>query len=207
MQETIQSPSHLPERTPSEATGRIFVETNQAAGITTNALAPWARPPGVSDSSWAYALRLREMLLHSNHSLDFYARLVDQNGQPVVGAKMEFRITRVDEKTVASQAFLYMKEGSEQSSQTNTLYSDDTGWVRLVGQTGKNLDVLIVSKEGYISSYPNPAYVGIFYDPNGQRNPAGDILATNAWNSSQGYTFYMWKNGETEKLVRVNMRE
>ena len=162
----------------------------------------WVRPPGVSDGGWAYAIRWRETLLHWNHPLDFFARVVDQNDQPVDDAKMEFRIVRVDEKTVLSQAFLHMKEGSEQDFQTKTLLSDEKGWISLTGISGKSLTAINLSKIGCISSYPSTYYVGMSYDPNGQRNPSGDIFVTNAWNPKVGYTFHLWKKGATEKLIQ-----
>ena len=144
------------------------------------------------------------MFLHANHPLDFHARVMDQNNLTVAGAKIEFRIVRVDEQRVASQEFLHMKEGSEQVTETKVLSSDENGWIHFTGVSGKRLTALSLSKDGYISNYPNPAYVGVSYDYSGERQPVGDILATNGWNPNAGYYFHLWKKGATEKLVRVN---
>jgi hypothetical protein len=208
---TKKSPHPVHERRPPvELASNAPVEAPIPSGTTVVSIAtrqfkPWQRPAGVSDGSWAYALRLRDVLLHANRPLDFYARVVDQNGQPVPDVQVEFRITRIDEERVASQAFLYMKEGSEQSVQTNIVSCDSNGWIRFTGIRGKELVVCGIVKGGYISDYPNPSYVGTSYDYNGQKNPSGDILATNAWNPAKGYIFHMWKKGETQRLVPVTI--
>jgi len=79
---------------------------------------------------------------------EFYARVMDQNGEPVVGARLELRLSGVDTDKVLAK-FPHMNMGEEQKHWTNMVYSDADGWVRLKGIAGHYLDVWSISKEGY----------------------------------------------------------
>lgn len=163
---------------------------------------PWVRPPGVDEAGWKYLSTIRDKILTQNQPIEFYARVVDQDGNPVIGARLELKLTRVDAEKVLVQ-FPHMKMGEEQTTQTNFVYSDDGGYIRFVGATGHYLDIWDLSKEGYSSNIPHN-FETLTYEPGGKRNVNHLVEMGNAFNSEIGYTFHLWKKGTTERLVGVN---
>jgi hypothetical protein len=185
--------------------------TNMVAGPRhrvaekTNQYKPWTRPPGVDDAGWKYLSMVRELMLQENQPVEFYARVVDQNQEPVVGARLELRLSRVDVEKVLAK-FPHMKMGEEQVNETNILYSDTRGWIQLKGISGHFLNVWGLSREGYTSRYL-PGFGGIQYKTTtaveiGHTRALGG-LTMDAVDSNRGYTFRLWKKGETERLVPI----
>jgi hypothetical protein len=161
------------------------------------------RPPGIDDESWNRLMLLRKFVFEENKPVEFYARVVDQNEQPVSGAKMALRLGRMDESIFSMTNFPHWDPEKAVRENNFDLFSDANGWIQVAGTNGSFLNVWGLTKEGYLSSYPNGNFGGVSYEPHGRRNPSGDILMTNAWNPQKGYTFHLWKKGQTERLIHM----
>jgi hypothetical protein len=176
---------------------------NAAKEIVTNPdtkPVPLTRPGGIDNVGWARLLDVRNVLLRENQPMEFYARVLDQSGLPVSGARMELHLTRINEGRVSSPSFLHMKMGDEQEFLTNTLYSDENGRVALNSIRGKDLTVWSVGKDGYVSDYnARGNYLLVRYGSRDRQDLNQDVT-----NPTKGITFQLWKNGETEKLVHLN---
>lgn len=191
-------------------TGEPFPPATQSASNLVGAVSmptvenkPWVRPPGLDNAGWKYLSMVREGLLHKNQPIEFYARVIDQNDAPVPDAKLKLRLTRADLDVVLAK-FPHMEMGDEISIKQFERMADADGWIQFFG-AGSVLDVMGLTKDGYLSSYPDGCFGGVHYEPNNVRTPAGDILMTNAWNPNVGYTFHLWKKGATEKLVPISI--
>ncbi len=135
---------------------------------------------------------VRQLALSQNQPVEFYARVLDQNNQPVEGAKLTLKLTRTDETMFATTNFFSRKMGDEVLIIPFELLSDSNGWIQLTGTNGYFLDMTGLSKEGYSSSYPNGNFGGVHYEPNGLRDTyGGDILLTNALDSQRGYILHL----------------
>ena len=135
----------------------------------------------------------RRLILEANQPVEFYARVLDQHRQPVVGAKLTLKLGRVDEKMFVNTNYLEWDAGRAVQNIFFALYSDSTGWFQISETNGSLISVWGLTKEGYLSSYPDGNFGGVSYEPGGRRNPSGDILMTNAWNPNVGYTFHLEK--------------
>ncbi len=108
--------------------------------------------------------------------IEFYGKVVDENGNPVVGAKVTFKWTEIP---------------VESGNRTATTESDEEGLFSLHSQRGPDL-IVSVSKEGYYTSRLTPngfhyALANEIFHPNPQ-NPA---------------VFYLRKKGVGENLIKV----
>jgi hypothetical protein len=166
----------------------------------------FSRPPGFDEGKWIRAMTMRQRILERNQPVAFYARVVDQNGNPVEGAKVTLKLLRVNEEVFATTNFFHMQMGDEMTNTVLELVSNAQGLFQLVGVTGFSLDVLRVEKESYISKYTNSYHGGISYEPGGRRNPVYDALMSDALNPAKRYTFHLWKKGETERLIHFQFR-
>ncbi len=146
------------------------------------------RPASIGEEQWGRLMLIRQLALAQNQPVEFYARAVDQNEQPVGGARLRITLSRIDEKMFETTNFLSRKMGDEIIHLSLELTSDMNGWMHLTNITGKALWVEDFAKEGYLSkSYEG----GVSYEPSGKRNPISDILMTNAWNPNKGYIFHL----------------
>lgn len=160
------------------------------------------RPFFIDEDKWDRLMMVRQTLLSRNQPVEFYARVVDQNVQPVEGVNLSVKLHRVDEKMFATTNFLSKQLGDEIVTKTNDLVSDAQGWVQLKGVTGFALDIIRLTKDGYVSRYSDGHHRGVTYESGGRRNTSGDVQMTNAWNPTKGYTFHLWKKGETEPVLQ-----
>jgi len=163
---------------------------------------PFLRPPGLDNAGWKYLSTVREMMLVENQPVEFYARVVDQDGNSVSGARLELKLTRVDVEKVLIK-FPHMNMGEEQTTQTNLVYSDSNGWIKFVGATGHYLYIWDLSAEGYASDIAHNLDT-LIYEPGGKRSVNRLVEMYNAFDPKKGYTFHLWKMGATEQLVAVN---
>ena len=154
------------------------------------------RPPGIDDEGWERYQLMLELIFQGNQPIEFYVRVVDQNGEPVVGARLELRLSGVDTDKVLAK-FPHMNMGEEQTNWTNMVYSDADGWVRLKGIAGNYLRVWSISKEGYLSKYQDNIAGTVIYETNcvvqtGRVKTAGE-LTMDVLNPKKGYTFHLSK--------------
>ena len=179
------------------------------------------RPAGIDDEGWELEQLYLELILQENQPIEFYARVLDQNGEPVVGARLELHLSGVDTDKVLAK-FPHMNMGEEQIHWTNMMYSDLDGRIRLKGVAGHYLNIWSISKDGYLClwQYPEGNNGGVSYETtiisvtNGvsgsvnyesrlERNTTQDILMTNSWNPQKGYILYLQKIGKTNSVNSV----
>jgi hypothetical protein len=157
----------------------------------TNAL---VRPKTIDEDHWNQLMLARQLALAQNQPVEFYARIFDQNNQPLEGAKLTMKLTRTDEKMFETTNFFARQMGDEVSISFFQLFSDSNGFVSFTGTNGYFLDMTGLSKEGYLSSYPNGNFGGVHYEAGGMRDTyGGDILLTNALDSQKGYILHLQK--------------
>ncbi len=157
------------------------------AAPTTNA---FVRPDYIDEDHWNQLMLVRQLALEQNQPVEFYAHVVDQNGQPLEGAKLHVILSRTDEKMFETTNFFSRQMGDEVLNVPLELVSDSDGWIRLSNVTGNFLRVESLTKEGYSGK---DYYGGISFEPGGRRNPSSDIQMTNAWNPQKGYIFHLQK--------------
>lgn len=197
------APRRDAERQRSKAIAELIASNTIAPEVLTNPAAkPWVQPPGVSAADWKNLTLVRHMMLATNKKIEFHARAIDQDGQPVAGVRLDMDLSKINVEKVLRE-FPNMKMGDELTNETLTLYSDAAGRFALKGVSGRILSITEVSKEGYMWSRPEDLG-GLIFEPNDKINASGKVVEImDALNPAKGYTFHLWKNGATEKLVKV----
>ncbi len=158
--------------------------------LVTNA---FVRPDYIDEDHWNQLMLVRQLALGQNQPIDFYARTLDQNEQPVEGATLCITLSSIDEKIFETTNFFSKKMGDEVVHLPMKLVSDTNGWIRLRGVTGDSLWVESLSKEGY--SWTMPQIGSFLYDPNGEHR-VGNAGMEDAFNPDKGYVFHMQKTNE-----------
>lgn len=153
----------------------------------------FVRPDYIDEDHWNQLMLVRQLALERNQPVEFYAQILDQNEQPIGEAQLTVKLSRNDEKMFATTNFFSRQMGDEVVIIPLNLFSDSNGRIQLTNTNGYSLDVWGLTKQGYQSSYPNGNFGGVSYEPNGRRNPSGDIQMTNAWNPGKGYIFHLQK--------------
>lgn len=150
----------------------------------------FVRPEYIEEDHWNQLMLVRKMALLQNQPIEFYARVLDQNDQPVDGAMLLLKLTRTNEKLFETTNFFSRQMGDEVLIIPFELFSDSNGWIRLT-TNGYFLNLWGLSKEGYSSSYPNGNFAGVHYELSGARTPTQDILMTNSWNPDKGFILHL----------------
>ena len=161
------------------------------------------RPSGIDDEGWELLQLMLELVLAGNQPVQFYARVVDQNGAPIAGASLDLHFSGIDTDKVLAK-YPHMDMGEEQTNWTAKVYSDANGWVRLDGIAGHYLYVWSISKAGYLSRYQDDIAGGMTYETNavtrlGYVRASGE-LTMDAVNPKKGYTFSLTKTNETTRV-------
>ena len=84
----------------------------------------------------AFVIFVLPKIFDGNEEVEFYARIVDQNGVPVEGIKLRMEISRWDGSFNNLLPFPY---GRNSNSKEIELRSDKHGIVEVVGETGFSL--------------------------------------------------------------------
>lgn len=158
--------------------------------LATNA---FVRPNYIDEDQWNRLMLVRQLALEQNQPVEFYAQILDQNNQPVEGAKLTLKLTRTDERMFETTNFFSRQMGDEVLIIPFELFSDSNGWVSLTGTNGYFLNLWGLAKDGYSSSYPDGNFAGVHYELGGIRTPTQDILMTNSWNPQKGYILHFQK--------------
>ena len=212
--------AHRPALVPTiQATNIVvnaFAQTNANQTTAAKKRKPLVRPPGMDDDTWKYMFLMHELMFQVNRPIEFYARVVDQAGHPVPDVRVELHLFRQNEDLI-EEKFPNVDIGGIQAFSTNVLYSDAKGWIQLNGITGHILTVWTLTRDGYESAHPDGNYGGIEYKTNAVVNVAGrdevvemgcntssGDITMDALDPDKGHTFYLWKKGETEKLVQAD---
>lgn len=182
-----------------------MVDSNAATSVLETNLdqKPWVRPPGVDDEGWKYLTLTRKILLTENQPVEFYARVLDQDGKAVAQARLDLDLSLVNiEKMLAE--YPHMNMGSEITNHQFMIYSDTNGWLQFVGAKGRVLNIKNLTKDGYVWQRPQGMGSPVF-DPGGKRNVTGTVDLYDSFNRAKGYTFNLWKKGETERVLPIEV--
>jgi hypothetical protein len=148
------------------------------------------RPTSVDEETWNRWLAYRRFILEQNPPVEFYARVVDQDGQPVVGAKLTVKLTRMEGMAFATTNFDAWDPAKAIQDTVLDLYSDTNGWIQLIGVTGRDLRVEALEKDGY--SWTIPQIGSFVYEPNGEHR-VGNAGMEDAFDPNKGYVFHLQK--------------
>lgn len=133
-----------------------------------------------------------EKQMRLNGPVEFHARALDQDGQPIPDASMDVVVGCYDRWRLPGA----LTRGSSLSrDEPLTLKSDASGWFHLRGKTGHRLDVKSVGKPGFF--WKSDIYIHYDYTP--KYMPSNAPYA----DAKQGTTFRLWRKGPTEPLVPV----
>jgi len=169
------------------------------APIVSNASSPplpqpatnaFVRPDNIDEDHWNQLMLVRQLALAENQPIEFYARTLDQNEQPVEGATLCITLSRIDEKMFETTNFFSKKMGDEIVHLPVKLVSDTNGWIKLTGVTGDSLWIESLSKDGY--SWTMPQIGSFLYEPNGGHR-VGNAGMEDAFDSQKGYIFHLQK--------------
>lgn len=187
----------VPTPAPSQKTNASEMPVSHAQPATHDAL---VRPASVDEPTWRRWLNYRGVVLSENQPVEFYARVIDQDGNPVGDAKLKLRLSRMNENEFSMANFPNWNPAKGVENKDLEVFSDSNGWIQITRTNGSHLAVWGLTKDGYLSSYPDGNFGGVSYEPNGRRNPSGDIQMTNAWNPQKGYIFHLQKIGEANSV-------
>jgi hypothetical protein len=167
---------------------------------TATATNAFIRPDSIDEATWNRILINRQVILSENQPIEFYARVLDQYGQPVGGARLKLRLGRMDETMFAPTNYLHWNPASAVQNKEFDLYSDANGWFQVTGTSGSFLEIWGLTKEGYNSSYPDGNFGGVHYELSGRTLLGEDIQMTNSWNPDVGYILHLQKIEETNSV-------
>jgi len=85
-------------------------------------------------------IRLMRMLLESNAKIEFYGRVIDQEGKPLKGAKVSYNIQMAGD--LQPQFGLQRKD-------EGVVYSSDDGTFQILKKKGMTLDISTIELDGY----------------------------------------------------------
>jgi hypothetical protein len=179
---------------PSQTTNILPRELPAVAPTSALNTNTFMRPDYIDLEQWNRLMFLRQTILEQNQPVEFYARIIDQSEQPIEGAKLTLKLTRIDEKIFSTTNFFHRQMGDEVQVSTIILTSDKNGWIQAAKTNGYFLDMVELFKNGYVSDYPSGNFGGVHYEARGERNTyGGDILMTNALNPKKGYILHLKK--------------
>jgi len=151
------------------------------------------RPATMTERQWQALLDSKQELLARNGPVQFFARAVDQEGEPVTGAILELRLMRYDAVRMFTEG---LRGGETTSEERIVLTSDSEGHFRLTGRSGCELDVEALSKTGYVWS--SESHLHYNYMP--QHMPPTAAYC----DPKRGVVFHLWRKGKAERLVPVS---
>jgi hypothetical protein len=170
---------------------------------TTNPTTPYpARPQGLPEAAWSRMVTYFDWTKSQNSPLDFYVNVLDQDSQPVSGTTLTLEISYYDEQWIFRPDLKKITDGDLLKHKRVELTSDGSGRCFFNEGKGVIIDVVSVSKAGYY--WQRPATMGTFNYTGGQ-HIINTFEMTNAFNHTTGYNFFLWKLGQTEQLVRMDV--
>ena len=153
----------------------------------------FVRPDSIDESTWATIMQDRQVILSEDQPVEFYARVVDQDGQPVEGAKLTISLERLDETMFAPTNYLHWDPGAAYQKKYCDLLSDSNGWIQLTYVTGRSLRIETLVKDGY--SWVTPQIGSFGYEPDGKHS-VGYAGMEDAFDPSKGYILHLQKIDE-----------
>jgi hypothetical protein len=148
----------------------------------------FVRPDSIDEATWNRIMINRQVILSENQPIEFYARIVDQDGQAIKGAKLELKVSRMDETMFAPTNYFHWDPAKAVQDIPFELLSDANGWVCLTNKTGQLIQINDLSKAGY--SFKMPQIGSFGYEPEG-KHLIGDTGMEDAFNPEKGYVFHL----------------
>jgi len=169
---TPTTPTNLPQ-TANPAMPANLTAKQQFNGLPSSPPIPYDSQRTVAASNAVSA----QILSLWQNPIEFYGKVVDENTNAVVGAKVKFQ---------------WAEMPTEDGNRTSATESDSEGLFSLHGQHGPDL-MVAVSKEGYYASHRGEQgfKYGPFGDPGFSPDPQNPVI------------FYLRKKGTPESLVHV----
>ncbi len=195
----LRKPPQVPQQsvtpqTPSQPTNVVSVPaiTNAPHQPTppqpTPATNAFVRPASIDEATWNRALVNRQVILSENQPIEFYSRIVDQEGQAIEGAKLKLKVSRMDETMFAPTNYIHWDPANAVQDIPFELLSDANGWVCLTNITGQLVQINDLSKEGYSWTMPQIGSFGY-----GPERAVGYAGMEDAFNPAKGYVFHLQK--------------
>jgi hypothetical protein len=139
-------------------------------------------PPWKWRSRW-YDYKLAQ---RDNVPIDFYGKVEQQDGTPISGATVEFRLSRIDPHLLSDRDPI--------AAETFQRSTDENGLFSAIGLIGTSLQVTAVDKPGYRSD--------LKVSRSFEYSPRFDVRTRHHADPANPIIFLMWKKTGTEALVQ-----
>ena len=173
-----------------------------APTATNPPLAYPSKPAGITAAAWAGLKQYYEWTTARNSPIEFYARALDQDGNPVAGVTLSLEISRFDDRWLFRPDLKKVTDNDLLKNERIELISGADGRFNYSARKGTSVNVNDVKKTGYL--WERPPTMGSFGYAENQHS-VNTLDMTNAFNPKTGYLFHLWKKGETEKLVSISL--
>ncbi len=140
----------------------------------------------VPPSIWRYQWWVYNRAKRENVQLDFYGKVVEQDGTPVPGATIWLDSSKIEPHLNPNQHPI--------AHETFARMTDQNGLFSVQGMSGTYLQVVDVSKDGYRSDIK----VGRFF----HYGPSADFRERHHPDPANPVLFYVWKKRPTESLIQ-----
>jgi hypothetical protein len=152
------------------------------------------RPDDTSEASWRTTVfSHRQNARDQNGSVRFYGKLVDQNGEPVVGADV-FGFSGYYVESLSEQLKF---GGGKKGTKKIEVKTDENGLFVVDGYRATNLSFTEIRKDGYRAEEKLPS--GLVFGNTFSKRYESDSLSP--------VIFPMWKKGDTEPLMKARWRK
>ncbi len=153
-----------------------------------------AKPPDVTDANWLATVFFHRMnVREKNGDVEFYGKVIDQDGAPVEGAKVEAYASSFVESLREQVAH----GGGKTEKRDFALLSDSKGLFSITGHRARSLTFRSIEKDGYTSSKKMPG--GFMFSPT--------YSSQHTTSSTEPVIFPMWRKGISEPLSKKFCRK
>ncbi len=174
---------------------KIMASASNTSGVTAanvpvaeNQVSPLVLPAEMA----AHLAAEQKWARKHNGPVHFYAKVIDQNGAPVMNALMSSTLSIFDEG-------LFVKDKDRVHDLNLQARSDSAGQLDIKHDSGSWLRIDTLEKDGYV--WTHPGFGAFAFGPlNGPKTPPDYA------NPAKRRTFQMWKKGETKPTLPILKR-
>lgn len=149
-----------------------------------------ARPKGLTDENWRLTvLRHRAIILEENGHVEFYGKIVDQDGDPIEGVEVSAHSNFFTESLVEQVAHRGRKIGKKKIK----VVSDVEGDFVVSGYRAQTLVVTSLNKDGFLPQKMHETYS---YSPSFPKSVKHEAV------SSSPKVFVLIEESQTEPLIK-----
>lgn len=131
----------------------------------------------------------------ANIEIKFNGRVIDQNGEPVEGARVSVSVNARREDVVTQILNIGSENTKLSETETREVYSDGQGAFSVTDLSGVSVVVQEIEKDGYLYQAKRHFYFDNF-------SPESLKQATD----EQPATFVLWKKGDAQALIKTKFR-